>query len=107
MPGPGSGKGEERETGPRTQGKKKPSIKGRTEFVQMIHNLLVRQCEISGVIYGGKGAVKDFIRQVDLHGGYDLCGKQPRKEGRGRIADRSQSGSRQKVVVTVLIPIDR
>ena len=70
----------------------------------MIHNLLVRHCEISGVIYGRKGAVKDFIREIDLQGTYDLCGKQPRKEGRNRIVDDSPSGRWQK---GVLVPIDR
>lgn len=96
MPGPGSGKGEERKAGPRTQGKKKSTIKGWAEFLQTIHNLLVGHCEISGVIYGCKGAVKDFIREIDLQATYDLCGKQPRNKGRGRIADGS-----------CLIPIDR
>jgi len=48
--------------------KKKPAIKGRAKFLQAIHDLQIRHCKISGVIYGCKGAVKDFIREIDLQG---------------------------------------
>lgn len=90
-PDPGSGKGEKRETGAHAQGKKKPPIKGRTEFQQAVHHLLVRDYEISGLIYDREGPKKGSVGEIDLEGGDDLSGKEPGKDGRGRITDGPQS----------------
>jgi hypothetical protein len=44
------------------------------------------------MVYDGESAVKDPVGEIDLEGAYDLCGKEPREEGRGRITDFSEFG---------------